>query len=123
MTKNKIIQNRHSPDYPIAHVPSRTRYFKFFSLFQFRSYTGTNSSSSNTTGQDVYNRYSASQQSASYSSGVPVTRSAYSTTTQGHSINTQQLQGSTQQTPPQSQPTPSTTYPCSQDYYRQEQVC
>ncbi|KAG7205211.1 hypothetical protein KM043_018297 [Ampulex compressa] len=87
-----------------------------------RGYPGGNIPPNNASGQDMYNRYSASQQPASYPAGTPPTarNNSYPSAPQAHPATVPQQTATSQPSSP-SQPTAASSYSCPQDYYRQEQ--
>lgn len=77
----------------------------------------------NAGGQDIYNRYSSSQQPANYSAGTPpnARNNSYPSAPQAHPATVPQQTATSQPSSP-SQPSAASSYSCPQDYYRQEQV-
>lgn len=77
----------------------------------------------NAGGQDIYNRYSSSQQPANYSAGTPpnARSNSYPSAPQAHPATVPQQTATSQPSSP-SQPSAASSYSCPQDYYRQEQV-
>ncbi|XP_076222922.1 trithorax group protein osa isoform X8 [Nomia melanderi] len=87
-----------------------------------RGYPGGNMPPNNATGQDIYNRYSSSQQTASYPAGTPpnARSNSYPSAPQTHPATVPQQTATSQPSSP-SQPSAASSYSCPQDYYRQEQ--
>lgn len=77
----------------------------------------------NASGQDIYNRYSSSQQPANYSAGTPpnARSNSYPSAPQAHPPTVPQQTATSQPSSP-SQPSAASSYSCPQDYYRPEQV-
>lgn len=77
----------------------------------------------NAGGQDIYNRYSSSQQPTNYSAGTPpnARNNSYPSAPQAHPATVPQQTATSQPSSP-SQPSAASSYSCPQDYYRQEQV-
>nr|XP_012154536.1 PREDICTED: trithorax group protein osa isoform X4 [Megachile rotundata] len=87
-----------------------------------RGYPGGNMPPNNASGQDLYNRYSSSQQPANYPAGTPpnARSNSYPSTPQAHPATVPQQAATSQPSSP-SQPSAASSYSCPQDYYRQEQ--
>lgn len=87
-----------------------------------RGYPGGNMPPNNAGGQDIYNRYSSSQQPANYSAGTPpnARSNSYPSAPQAHPATVPQQTATSQPSSP-SQPSAASSYSCPQDYYRQEQ--
>ncbi|CAK9815065.1 Trithorax group protein osa [Anthophora plagiata] len=87
-----------------------------------RGYPGGNMPPNNASGQDIYNRYSSSQQPASYPAGTPpnARSNSYPSAPQAHPATVPQQTATSQPSSP-SQPSAASSYSCPQDYYRQEQ--
>ncbi|KAL6436356.1 hypothetical protein ACFW04_004708 [Cataglyphis niger] len=88
-----------------------------------RGYPGGNMPPSNATGQDMYNRYTSSQQGpTNYPTGTPpnARSNSYPSGPQAHPATVQQQTVTSQPSSP-SQPPAASSYSCPQDYYRQEQ--
>lgn len=93
----------------------------------YRGYPGGNMPPSNATGQDMYNRYTSSQQGpASYPTATPpnARSNSYASVAgpQAHPATVQQQTVTSQPSSPSQPPAASSAYSCPQDYYRQEQV-
>ncbi|KOX79051.1 Trithorax group protein osa [Melipona quadrifasciata] len=88
-----------------------------------RGYPGGNMPPNNASGQDIYNRYSSSQQPANYSASTPpnARSNSYPSTPQAHPPTVPQQTATSQPSSP-SQPTAASSYSCPQDYYRPEQA-
>ncbi|KAK2588796.1 hypothetical protein KPH14_001671 [Odynerus spinipes] len=86
-----------------------------------RGYPGGNMPPNTASGQDMYNRYSSSQQPGNYPTGTPPNARSnnYLSAPQAHPANTSQQTATSQPSSP-SQPPSASSYSCSQDYYRQE---
>lgn len=100
----------------------KNRYSVIFKHFN-RGYPGGNIPPNNASGQDIYNRYSSSQQPANYSAGTPpnARSNSYPSAPQAHPATVPQQTATSQPSSP-SQPSAASSYSCPQDYYRQEQV-
>ncbi|XP_043593849.1 trithorax group protein osa isoform X4 [Bombus pyrosoma] len=87
-----------------------------------RGYPGGNMPPNNASGQDIYNRYSSSQQPANYSAGTPpnARSNSYPSAPQAHPPTVPQQTATSQPSSP-SQPSAASSYSCPQDYYRPEQ--
>ncbi|XP_076648322.1 trithorax group protein osa isoform X5 [Halictus rubicundus] len=87
-----------------------------------RGYPGGNMPPNNASGQDIYNRYSSSQQAGSYPAGTPpnARSNSYPSAPQTHPATVPQQTTTSQPSSP-SQPSATSSYSCPQDYYRQEQ--
>ncbi|KAF3428626.1 hypothetical protein E2986_01809 [Frieseomelitta varia] len=87
-----------------------------------RGYPGGNLPPNNASGQDIYNRYSSSQQPANYSASTPpnARSNSYPSTPQAHPPTVPQQTATSQPSSP-SQPPAASSYSCPQDYYRPEQ--
>ncbi|KAK9294047.1 hypothetical protein QLX08_011234 [Tetragonisca angustula] len=87
-----------------------------------RGYPGGNMPPNNASGQDIYNRYSSSQQPANYSASTPpnARSNSYPSTPQAHPPTVPQQTATSQPSSP-SQPPAASSYSCPQDYYRPEQ--
>ncbi|KAK1124853.1 hypothetical protein K0M31_006207 [Melipona bicolor] len=88
-----------------------------------RGYPGGNMPPNNASGQDIYNRYSSSQQPANYSASTPpnARSNSYPSTPQAHPPTVPQQTATSQPSSP-SQPPAASSYSCPQDYYRPEQA-
>ncbi|XP_076168878.1 trithorax group protein osa isoform X8 [Ptiloglossa arizonensis] len=87
-----------------------------------RGYPGGNMPPNNASGQDIYNRYSSSQQPANYPAGTPpnARSNSYPSAPQSHPATVPQQTATSQPSSP-SQSSAASSYSCPQDYYRQEQ--
>jgi len=95
-----------------------------YSFSSHRGYPSGNMPPNNATGQDMYNRYTSSQQGpTNYPTGTPpnARSNSYPSGPQTHPVTVQQQTATSQPSSPSQPPTVS-SYSCPQDYYRQEQV-
>ncbi|XP_046823399.1 trithorax group protein osa isoform X2 [Vespa crabro] len=88
-----------------------------------RGYPSGNMPPNTASGQDMYNRYSSSQQPGNYPTGTPpnARSNSYPSAPQAHPSSVSQQTATSQPSSP-SQPPSASSYSCPQDYYRQEQA-
>lgn len=110
-------------NFPLSYDLLLGMYKSIYSSLSNRGYPSGNIPPNTASGQDMYNRYSSSQQPGNYPTGTPpnARSNSYPSAPQAHPSSVSQQTATSQPSSP-SQPPSASSYSCPQDYYRQEQV-